>query len=187
VLVTTDDEEIAAVARAAGAEVPFQRPAELAGDEIPDLPVCVHALAWLRDNEEYEADLVVWLRPTAPLRSVGDVDGAVDLLVATGANAVRTVCVAEHHPYWARRLEGDRLLPFVDGLDDRAYLQRQSLPPAYRLNGAIDVVRAGGLAGNTALIEGDVRGYVMPVERSVDIDSELDFALAELLLAERRP
>jgi CMP-N,N'-diacetyllegionaminic acid synthase len=183
VLVSTDDEEIAAVARSAGAEVPFLRPSDLALDDTADLPVCAHALDWLQEHEGVVPEIVVWLRPTSPLRSVSDVDGAVDLLVATGADSVRTVCISENHPYLTRRLNGDRLVPFIDGIDASTYVRRQDLPPAYRLNGAVDVVWADRVASNTLLFEGDMRGYVMPVERSVDIDSELDFALAELLLA----
>ncbi len=185
VIVSTDDEEIANVARTAGAEVPFLRPAELARDDTPDLPVCQHALHWLMMHENYCPEVVVWLRPTSPLRTVQDIDAAVRLLVETGADCVRSVCLAEHHPYWMKRLEGNRLLPFVEGVDESKYYRRQELPPAYRLNGAVDVTWCKRIVENGKLFGGDMRGYVMPVERSVDLDSELDFALAELLLQRR--
>lgn len=179
VLVSTDDEEIRAVALAHGAEAPFLRPPELAADDTSDLPVYEHALSWLAERERYEPELVAWLRPTAPLRTAADVDAAVDLLVRTGADCVRSVCAAEHHPFWTRRLEGDRLLPLLE-VDEARYPRRQLLPPAYRLNGAVDVVRRASVRGE--LWQGDVRGYEMPRERSVDLDDELDFLLAELLL-----
>jgi CMP-N,N'-diacetyllegionaminic acid synthase len=171
VVVSTDDEEIADVARACGAEV-LARPAELAQDETPDLPVYRHALARLDDAY----DAVAWLRPTAPLRTPDDVEAAVRLLAETGADAVRSVCEAEHNPYWMARLEAGRLVPLLDDVPPR----RQLLPPVYRLNGAVDVARCASV-GNE-LFGGDVRAYVMPPERSVDLDTELDFLLAEALL-----
>jgi CMP-N-acetylneuraminic acid synthetase len=171
VIVSTDDEEIAAVARACGAEV-LARPAELARDETPDLPVYRHALDELGDSY----DAVAWLRPTAPLRAAEDVDAAVRLLEETGADAVRSVCEAEHSPYWMGRLDGDRLVPLLGEVPER----RQLLPPVYRLNGAVDVVRCSSVGDE--LFGGDVRAYVMPRERSIDLDTELDFLLAEALL-----
>ena len=185
VVVSTDDQKIAEVARRDGAEVPFLRPAELAGDDTLDLPVCQHALVWLAEHEGYLPEIVVWLRPTSPLRTVQDIDAAVQLLIETRADCVRSICPAEHHPYWMKRLEGDRLLPFVEGVDGSKYYRRQELPPAYRLNGAVDVTWCKRILEDGKLFDGDMRGYVMPVECSVDLDSELDFALAELLLQRR--
>jgi len=173
VVVSTDDEEIAEVARAAGAEVPFLRPVELARDDTTDLPVYRHALAALGS----EPVAVAWLRPTAPLRAVADIDAAVELLLETGADAVRSVCRAEHSPYWMGRLDDGRFVPLLDAIPDR----RQLLPDVYRLNGAVDVARCSSV--RDVLFGGDVRAYVMPLERSADIDSELDLAVAELLLA----
>lgn len=185
VVVSTDDEEIASAARAYGAETPFLRPAELAADSTPDLPVYMHALEMLAAHGFHPA-ATVWLRPTAPLRTVADMDGALDLLHASGADCVRSVCAVEHHPYWMRRLDGDRLEPFLEGLREENYPRRQLLPPAYRLNGAVDVVRASSIKpGASALFGGDVRGFVMPQRRSIDLDSELDFVVAEALLGMR--
>ena len=183
-VVSTDDERIAEVCRRSGAEVPFLRPAELAADDTPDRPVYDHAVDWLAGSDGYRPDAVVWLRPTAPLREPGDIDRALDLLVETGCDTVRSVCRAEHHPYWMRTLDGDRLRPLLDAADDAVFHRRQLLPAVYRLNGAVDVVRCSSAAERGELFAGDVRGYVMPPERSVDLDTELDFALAELL-AER--
>ena len=172
VVVSTDDEEIAEVALACGAEVPFLRPAELAGDETPDLPVYRHALAEL--GEAFDA--VAWLRPTAPLRTGPDVQAAVRLLADTGADSVRSVCEAEHSPYWMGRLEDGRLVSLLGEVPAR----RQLLPPVYRLNGSVDVARCASVGD--VLFGGDVRAYVMPPERSVELDGELDFLLAEVLL-----
>ena len=187
VIVSTDDTEIAKVARDYGADVPFVRPAELAQDDTPDLPVCVHALEWMASNQGYSPDIVVWLRPTVPLRTVDDVEQVTQKLIDTGADCVRSVCESEHHPYWMKRLDGDRLRPFIEGDDDIKYWQRQLLPPTYRLNGAVDATRCRMVRDKGVLFGGDMRGYVMPVERSLDMDTELDFALAELLMQRRRP
>lgn len=186
VIVSTDDREIAAIAEQYGAEAPFLRPVELAQDDTPDLPVCQHALSWLAEHEDYYPDIVVWLRPTAPLRTVQDVEAAIKLLIETDADGVRSVSAAEHHPYWMKRLDGDRLVPFVDGIDESKYYRRQLLPSAYRLNGAVDVTWYKTVMEKGTLYGHDVRGYVMPAERSIDLDSELDFAITELLLQRKR-
>ncbi len=182
VVLTTDDAEIAEAGRRAGADVPFLRPAELAKDDTPDFPVFRHAVEWLEENEKFRADIVVWLRPTAPLRAPEDVEKAVRLLRETNADTVRSVCSAEHHPYWMKRLEGDKLKPFVEGHDETNFFRRQNLPPVYRLNGAVDVVRCKSALERGTLFGGDVRGYVMPHERSLDLDTENDFEMAELTL-----
>jgi CMP-N,N'-diacetyllegionaminic acid synthase len=171
VVVSTDDDEIADLARTYGAEVPFERPAELAADETPDLPVYRHALETLGED----CDAVAWLRPTAPLRTADDIAAAVALL-DDGADCVRSVCEAEHSPYWMGRIHEGRLVPLLDDVP----AQRQLLPPVYRLNGAVDIVRCSSVRDE--LFGGTVRPYVMPLERSVDLDTELDFLLAEALL-----
>jgi len=185
VIVSTDDEEIVDIARKYGAETPFVRPAELAQDDTPDLPVCKHTLSWLTRHENFCPDIVVWLRPTAPLRIIEDIDNAINLLFETDADCVRSVCPVEHHPYWMKRLEGNRFIPLIKGVDESKYYQRQLLPPVYRLNGAVDVFWRKTVLDKGFMYGGDMRGYVMPAERSVDLDSELDFALAELLLQRR--
>jgi CMP-N-acetylneuraminic acid synthetase len=170
VVVSTDDDEIARVAHACGAES-LARPAELAGDGTPDLPVFRHALETLG-----EFDAVAWLRPTAPLRVAADIDAAVALLADAEADSVRSVTRAEHSPYWMGRIDDGRLVPLLAEVPP----QRQQLPDVYRLNGAVDVARCSSVG--TELFGGDVRAYVMPPERSVDLDTELDFLLAEALL-----
>lgn len=181
-IVSTDDLQIAEVATTYGAEVPFLRPAEFATDDTPDFPVYNHALRWLADNENYYPDIVVWLRPTTPLRSVEDVRNAIDIFVENGADCVRSVCLVEHHPFWMKRLENQKLTPFINGKDEHTYYQRQLLPPVYRLNGAIDVVRRTTIVKKGFAYGGEMFGYVMPPERSIDIDNALDMVIAEHLL-----
>ena len=185
VIVSTDDPEIAEISRTYGAEVPFMRPADLAGDTVPDLPVFEHAYKWFRGPENDPPDAVVWLRPTAPLRTVDDIEAALKLLVDSEADSVRSVCPVEHHPYWMQRLDGNRLLPFDDQIEISKYYRRQLLPPAYRLNGAVDAILCRTAPSEGMLFSGDMRGYVMPIERSLDVDTELDFALLEVIFQQR--
>lgn len=145
VLVSTDDDEIAEVARQWGADVPFKRPLEFAEDLSPDIDVFRHTLNWLQENEDYMPDLIVQLRPTGPVRRVELIDEAVDLLLAhPEADAVRSVGLALQTPYkmWQITSEGylDPVLR-IDGVADSQSLPRQQLPMVYWQNGYVDVVR----------------------------------------------
>jgi len=180
VIVSTDDEEIAHVSREFGADVPFVRPRELAQDSTPDLPVCRHALQWLAEHDGFSPDIVVWLRPTAPLRTSYDIEDAINLLCESNVDCVRSICVAEHHPYWMYRLENDILIPLMEDVTVPA--NRQTLPEVYRLNGAVDVIRTESIPESGHLFSGSICGFVMPIERSIDIDQEIDLLISELLL-----
>ena len=178
VLVSTDDPEIADVARAAGAEAPFLRPAALAQDDTPTLPVLQHAVRWL-EGSGTSVTAVVVLQPTSPLRTAREVDAAIRIFLETGADSVASVCEVDESPFWMQRLEGDRLVPFVP--EGMAYLRRQDLPRLYRLNGAIYVTRRSVLMDTERVVGADTRALVMDRRQSVDIDDELDFQLAELV------
>lgn len=145
VIVSTDDEEIAAAARDYGADVPFLRPAEFAGDLSPDVDVFRHALTWLDERERYRPSMVVHLRPTGPVRRIADIDAAIDLMVARpGADALRSVSMAHQTPYKMWRLTGDGLmepLMVLPGVTDCQSRPRQTLPSAYWQNGYVDIVR----------------------------------------------
>ena len=183
VIVSTDDSEIAAVSREWGAEVPFLRPAELALDETPTLPVIQHSVQILME-EDYIPSYVVILQPTSPLRSATQIDEGVQILSETGADSVVSVCISEHSPYWMRTIEEGRVYPFLaEGL---TYLRRQDLPIVYRLNGALWVTRREVLMEGDSVYGEDVRPLVMPVDDSVDIDTPTDVALAELILGRKR-
>ena len=185
VIVSTDDDEIRDIVLECGAELPFQQPAELAESNVGDFPVMSYALTWLRENEQYEPDIVVWLRPTAPLRTVEDIEGALQLFHETGADTVRSVCLTEHHPYWMKTLDDDKKLePFVEGIYEKDYNQRQKLPPVYRLNGAVDVINVQTALSSEDMYGGSVRGYKMDPERSIDLDTPIDFAMLDLLLSQ---
>lgn len=144
VVVSTDSDEIAAVARAWGAETPFLRPAELAGDLSPDLDAFHHALAWLRQAESYAPEVVVHLRATGPVRRVEIIDRAIRLLLDHDeADSVRSVAPAQQTPFKMWRLIDGYMQPVasIDGLPDAASMPRQMLPQVYWQNGYVDVIR----------------------------------------------
>jgi N-acylneuraminate cytidylyltransferase len=143
-IVSTDDPEIAEVAARHGAEVPFLRPAQLAGDESTDFEVIEHALSWLFDEQRYSPDLVVHLRPTEPVRDVRRIDAAIRMmLVHTEADSLRSVSVADQSPYKMWRIQQGYLRPVVqaDGIREAHSAPRQKLPLVYRQNGYVDIVR----------------------------------------------
>jgi CMP-N-acetylneuraminic acid synthetase len=183
-VLTTDSEEIAAAGRRCGIEVPFLRPAALAGDDTPMVDVLRHALSCLKQHQ-YEPSVLVLLQPTSPLRRAEHIDSAVDLLLATGADTVVSVVAVPHQftPGSLMRVEGERLVPVEAG---GGPLRRQDKPVLYARNGpAVLAVRkaivvAGGLYGP------DTRPLVMAREESIDIDDAFDLQVAEALLT-RRP
>ncbi len=178
VVVTTDDAEIAEVARAAGADVPFLRPVALARDETPGIDPALHALGVVPGYQT-----LVLLQPTSPLRTPGDITAALDLFTESKAPSVVSVSEARDHPFhcYARDSVG-RLSALLPGGGET---RRQDLPAALALNGAIYVVDTKWLTAGRRFIGPETIGYVMPPERSIDIDTRLDWELAEVLLTKR--
>jgi len=184
VIVSTDSQEIADVARSFGAEAPFLRPPELAQDGTPGIEPILHAVRWLTDNEGYYPDYVMVLQPTSPLRTAEDISAATRLAQERQADSVVSVCLAHQHPYWMKQVSSDgRLMDFLPL--DRTYSTRQELPPIYALNGAIYLVRRGTLLERRTFYTEHTYAYVMPAERSLDIDTSWDLYLADLILKER--
>ena len=143
-IVSTDDGEIADVARSHDADVPFMRPAQLAQDLSPDIDVFRHALEWLRDREGYCCDLVVHLRPTAPVRRVALIDKAIETMLAhPDADSLRSVSWPERTPYKMWRIVDGRLEPLLQiaGIAEPHSQPRQQLPEVYWQNGYVDIVR----------------------------------------------
>jgi N-acylneuraminate cytidylyltransferase len=182
-IVTTDDDAIAAASLAAGAEVPFERPAELAEDHVLDLPVFQHAVRWLDEHEGYRPDVVVQLRPTSPVRPPGLVDRAVGLLAADPeADSVRAVCLSPCNPYKMWRIEGDRLAPLLGSdVPEHWNAPRQALPDVHWQTGTIDAMR------RRTLIELDSMSgrSIIPLEvdpiLAGDIDDQLSLEWTEHL------
>lgn len=189
VIVSTDDEEIAAVARKYGAEVPFMRPAEIAQDLTPDYPVFEHCLEWLEQTENYRPDIVLHLRPTGPLRTPKQVQESIELLAKyPDADSVRSVHEPDKTPHKMWRIEGPLMVPFLrdTGIPEHYNTPRQLLPKVYATNANIGVMWYRTLVEKKSVIGERVLPYLI-TEPQVDIDTEFDFEVAELVLKKRGP
>ena len=179
VIVSTDDESIASVGRDAGAEI-YERPAHLATDEALVIDALKDLLGRLRREGE-EAEWIVLLEATCPLRVPEDVRKCLGIILEGDYDSVATFKDAELNPHRAWRIVDGVPETFISGVVP--WLPRQKLPQAYQLNGAVYVARASLLAGQTAsLLVGKVGAVVMPRERSQDIDDSIDFTIVESLL-----
>ena len=185
IIVSTDDEEIATVAREHGAEVPFLRPANLARDESPMIPMLQHAVDFIEKQDGVRMDWICLLQPTEPFRTVSDIEQCLRLGFAGGCDSVITVVrVFATHPILMKRIEDDVLLPFC--VEEREGTRRQDYQPAaYMRNGSIYLSRRDALMEQGSIWGQTIRPYVMPLERSVSIDTELDLKLAELMMSEQ--
>lgn len=180
-VVSTEDAQIAEIARENGAAVPFMRPEELARDTSRGMEVVLHAIRWIRENEKTSYDLLLLLQPTSPLRNAGDIDKAIDLLFEKEAKAIVSICETEHHPYRMNTLPANGCLKDFIKQEARGK-NRQELPVFYRVNGCIYLAYFEYLVTNNSFFSDRTFAYVMPRERSVDMDGELDFELAEIML-----
>ena len=188
VVVSTDSERIREVGCAAGAEAPFLRPAELAADDTPDLPVFDHALAWLAAEQSYEPDVVVHLRPTTPIREARHVDAAIRELIAhPRADSVRAVSHPAQSPFKMWRIGGEYLEPLIE-LDIREpYNQpRQSLPEVVWQNGYVDVAWARTILVGCSMTGEHILPYLIDSSYVIDIDDLLSLEIAETLLRHDR-
>jgi CMP-N-acetylneuraminic acid synthetase len=141
-----------------------------------------HAANYLAEKEGYLADIIVCLQPTSPLCSAEDIDKAITLCISTGADSVVSLCQVEHHPYWMKKVVSGRIYSLMEE-DDEKYQRRQDLPPVYQLNGAIRVIKRRVLLEEERIAGEHALAYIMPQERSIDIDTPIDFKIAELILS----
>jgi N-acylneuraminate cytidylyltransferase len=175
-ILSSEDAEIIRVAEQWGCEVPFVRPAELAQDDTPGVEPVLHAIEQVPGYE-----LIVLLQPTSPLRTTTDIDGCIELCIAEGAKSCVSLCEVEQHPAWMYKLdEQARMNPLLSGEPD--YARRQDLPPVYILNGAVYVAEREWLRRHRTFVAANTLGYVMPRERSLDIDQELDIKVCDEVL-----
>ena len=181
-IVSTDDEEIAAVCREYGAEVPFMRPAEFARSDTPHIPVVRHALRWLADEAGEAYDYVMILQPTSPLRAADDIDAAIIKAVDTTADSVMSMVeLVDFDPAKIKKIDAEGVIQPLFQKEGRVSALRQQGQKVYKRNGAIYLTKT------ELIIKGDLFGgvslpYVMPPERSVDINEPSDLAYAEFLL-----
>jgi len=187
VIASTDDEEIAEVARSYGAEVPFLRPAELAQDHTTDLPVFQHALDWLRREEQYVPEIVVQLRPTSPIRPLDCVDRAVEILLEdTQADSVRGVVPSGQNPYkmWIIQDSGSMTPLIGDGPREAYNRPRQDLPPTYWQTGHIDAIRTSTVVEKGSMSGDLILPLLIDARYAVDIDTDSEWRRAERLVEE---
>ena len=178
VVVSTDDHEIAELARLIGADVPFMRPAEMASDEAPGIEPVLHALEQLS-----HVTYVLLLQPTSPLRTRSDIEGIVALRAFSGCESAVSLTLSPKHPSWMYSLSDMQQLEPILHLDGG--IRRQDLPTSYVLNGALYLASREFLLKQRRFISHDTVGYVMPVQRSVDIDTPLDWQWAEFLMGKQ--
>lgn len=184
VLVSTDDAAIATVARDAGALVPWLRPADLATDVASSIDVCLHALDWY-EAEHGKVDGLLLLQPTSPFRRRETLRRGIDVFRANPARPVIGVSPAASHPMWCFRIEDGRLRPFFpegSALESRS----QDLPPAWVVNGGFYLIGPDELRRRRSFFDDAVPLLAESPEETLDIDTALDWAVAESLLSERR-
>lgn len=180
-IVSTDSEEIASIARAYGANVPFIRPANLSTDDADSLGVMLHALQFMEDQRGEPYDAVVMLQPTTPFRKASWIDEALRRLNESNLDSIVSVVdVGANHPYRMYSLDQDNeLVPFVDGVGD-PMMPRQKLPPVYIRSGDIYVTRRSCLVEQMSLIGAESGGLIIDPEFAVNIDEPIDLEIARL-------
>jgi CMP-N-acetylneuraminic acid synthetase len=179
VVVSTDDTEIAEMSKKYGAEVPFMRPKELATDEAKSVDVILHAIKFFESNNQH-FDTIVLLQPTSPLRATENIDKAIETFFENNCESLVSVSEAPHSLFWSFEIKNGYLEPFLgkDFLNKR----RQDLPKLYLPNGAIYISTKETIEKYISFFTDSTYPYIMPPERSIDVDTELDFRIAELLI-----
>lgn len=180
VIVSTDHDEIAEVSKSFGAEVPFLRPEELAQDHVLDHPVFEHVLNYLKETEDYKADIVVHLRPTAPYRKNEWLTASIKKLIESpSADSVRSVSEVKQHPYRMFDIdEGGFLKPIMTEKHAEPYLlRRQDLPDLYYYNCVIDVSRYSTIMDQASMTGKNMLPFIMSDEDTIDIDTPIDLEI----------
>lgn len=184
VIVSTDSNEIADIAKKHGADVPFMRPKEYAADESSIFDVLLHAIDWMENKEKYFFDILVLLHVTSPLRDAKDIDNCIELLVKRNADNVFSVTPAHRNPYFNMvEVSKDGKVRLVKKGD---FVIRQSAPEVFDMNASIYVWWKDILKEKKATLLKKSLIYIMPKERSVDIDDAIDFKIAEMLLKDAK-
>lgn len=188
IVVSTDDAEIAEIAKKYGAEVPFMRPKELAGDNITQYPPTEHAILELQ-RQGWLPDIVVFLSADVPLKTGKDVDRVVTALINSNVDSVRSVCEASTPPHWMCTLEKDNMIKrFVNNVkkEDPKFCIRQNLPKVYQITSIIDASWTKTITDTNTLFGNKIKACVFDVEKSIDIDTPLDLLVAETIIKNRK-
>jgi CMP-N,N'-diacetyllegionaminic acid synthase len=179
-IVSTDDEKIAKISRNFGAETPFIRPARLATDESSTLDVLLHSIDWFKNNEGLHYDIILLLHANTPLRNKNDIRKCVEILVDQNADNVFSVAPARNNPYF-NMVEVDEKNK-VRLIKDGNFQNRQSAPSVYDMNSSIYTWWADILVQNKSIYLPKTRIHIMPRERSIDIDENIDFRIAQMIM-----
>lgn len=186
IIVSTDDEEIAQIAKKYGAEAPFYRPKEISKEDSTELEAFEHALNWLKEREGYVPDLIVKLFPIAPFRKAESIDKAIELMLANPqADSVRSVRLCSEHPYKMWVIKDNRLrslIPLEQKPKEAHTLSYQVLPTVYIQNACIDVMKPSNIWDKRSITGTEIIPFVMDEIESIDINTPLDFLLAETVL-----
>jgi len=182
IVVSTEDREIADISKQYGAEVPFMRPVVLAGDQVATIDVLLHAINWL-EEDKYAFDIIVLLHTTTPLRVVKDIDSCIEMLLGTKADNIFSVTEAHRNPYFnmVEINQNGKVQLSKKG----TFTSRQSAPKVYDMNSSIYVWWKDLLKKETKIFLENSQVYVMPKIRSIDIDDDIDFRIAEVVMAEQ--
>ena len=182
IIVSTDDEKIAEVSKHYGADVPFIRPSNLAEDKTPTYPVLQHAVNFVEKDDGINIDLIMLLQPTAPFRTTEDMLNCLNLSQTSNTDSVISVVqVFSYHPILMKKIENNRLTHF--SIEEKEGTPRQLYePPAYMRNGAIYITKRKNLIEQNSIWGNSITPYVMPQERSYNIDDEIDFITSEMMM-----
>ncbi len=188
IVVSTDSEEIASVAREHGAEIPFLRPTSISRSDSTEMEFFQHALDWFSRHENYEPDLIVLLYPTSPLRKTDSIDRAIEeMLKHPEADSLRSVRLCSEHPYKMWVIEGGYLKPFVKGQEPNVHtLAYHLLPQVYIQNASIYITKPSTIRNKKSPTGDVIIPFVMDEIESIDINTPLDFKLAEIILKEKQ-
>jgi len=188
VILSTDSPEYQEIGREFGAETPFLRPAELATDGATDMDYLTHTVKWLEENEKWKADIILRLPPTTPLCKTETIDACIKLLLDDPTStSARAIAVAPKHPYKLWKIEGDELLPFIPkeltGFAEPSNMARQFYKPAAYAHIDVIAVRYDTLMKEGLLTGKRTRYHMLDKKDAIDIDTENDFLLAEIIIA----
>ena len=182
IIVSTDDDEIATIAKEYGAEVPFIRPQNISGDKATMVPVLQHAVNFVESQDKIKIDWVCLLQVTNPFRTVKDIENALQLIENNNCDSIISVVqVFSVHPVLMKKIEKDRLIPFC--VEEQEGTRRQDYsPPAFMRNGALYITKRDVLINKHSIWGDEIIPYAMPPARSIGIDSELDLKQVDLMI-----